>query len=898
MFIPGSLGNVLRRADLPKVEESIWYPGIGPTDPLAFSPDPADTGINLGVLLATSIEGVILGVCFWRWSALASSSGTIGIWMVDNELSEAPVLLDSKGFTGHSGTGWKRVDFDTPVPVSASHAYKVGVHLPESGDGLLYYGGTPYYFSGGTAVYSENGLIWAWPNSGSPFPPHGIYKHNGQFKYGAFDCPNDQYGSANYWIDAVLQGSPSPQPPDPPIILKWEIPAGYPDLSNTGIPPGTTLTPVYGELASSTDGEIFEDLDITDGGINIAHQNCIIRRCKIYYRGLRGIGINFGCLGTIIEDCDINMGFRSNPTANGVGGSPLALRRCNIYRGENGLAHYGSYGDGSVQQIFEDNFIHHLRSSPGSPHYDCMQFNGGQGNILIRHNTLHNENTDTSAILIENLHGPITNIQVEDNILCGGGFTSYCVGRTSDPSIDPVIVQYHNNQMRCGAFGYIIDTGTDPDMRGNQFMDHGEIYDAEPPDGFVEDQIVRERFFGMPNGVGIIPGSIVWDAVSGITLGVSFQVAQDTDIVGVNIPKIRTPGETLGYKVGVWRFTGANRNAGNELLYQETINYQSGTREGWEHLALTTPVAVEAGDNILLGVWCPPGADGRIWFTVVTHTFGNDVVSQFGRATAFNGAGVPLNGFTGGNGLFNYGPDLVPPLDQTGSRPSYNIDPIFEAPWVVDVEPPPPTGSIPLTFDDPRFDDNTVSGGVVISSGILLEKTITVTEEPASIVAEGNVIIDTCRVDSRECIRMAGSIVDIRNSYLRAEGEGEDHADVIQAYDPGQHTGQIIVTDTAIVMGTTAINGGLFCADDWGGTVTLNNVMFQGGLYGLILYADAGCTINVSLTDVFFVGPFTYGEFAIEAFGSGVINITHWENVRHATIVDGVLVPGDLIEEP
>jgi hypothetical protein len=51
------------------------------------------------------------------------------------------------------------------------------------------------------------------------------------------------------------------------------------------------------------------------------------------------------------------------------------------------------------------------------------------------------------------------------------------------------------------------------------------------------------------------------------------------------------------------------------------------------------------------------------------------------------------------------------------------------------------------------------------------------------------------------------------------------------------------------------------------------------------------------MTDVFFVGPFGYDKMLLGEYG-GVINITHWENVRDATIVDGVLVLGALIPEP
>lgn len=213
--------------------------------------------------------------------------------------------------------------------------------------------------------------------------------------------------------------------------------------------------------------------------------------------------------------------------------------------------------------------------------------------------------------------------------------------------------------------------------------------------------------------------------------------------------------------------------------------------------------------------------------------------------------------------------------------------------------PPPPTGSIPLTFNDPRFAGNTVSSPFT-GSGTLLKKTITQTGNTASIVQTGGLlIIDTCRVGppSREGIRVTSGI-DVRNSYLDCIGQGQDHADTIQAYSPGQIGGIIKLTDTAVVAHNTAATAGLFVADSWGGTVTLKNVMFQGGPFGCRIHADPGKTVSVSLEDVFFVGPFAFDALLISAVGSGVLNITKWERVRNATIVNGVLVPGTFISRP
>ncbi|WP_245320001.1 Ig-like domain-containing protein, partial [Bradyrhizobium sp. LMTR 3] len=137
--------------------------------------------------------------------------------------------------------------------------------------------------------------------------------------------------------------------------------------------------------------------------------------------------------------------------------------------------------------------------------------------------------------------------------------------------------------------------------------------------------------------------------------------------------------------------------------------------------------------------------------------------------------------------------------------------------------------------------------------------------------------------------------VTISNSYLESTGQGSDHADTIQIYAPGS-TGNVTITNTTIVAHNTAATAGMFVADDWSGTLTFDNVVFQGGPFGLRIAADAN-DISVSLKDVYFVGPFGYDDILFQEVNAD-INITQWENVRSATIVNGELVPGPLIPPP
>lgn len=203
----------------------------------------------------------------------------------------------------------------------------------------------------------------------------------------------------------------------------------------------------------------------------------------------------------------------------------------------------------------------------------------------------------------------------------------------------------------------------------------------------------------------------------------------------------------------------------------------------------------------------------------------------------------------------------------------------------------------PLSWSDPIFNGVTDSASITVKDGGSVSyKSITDTGSTASIVGQGSFTLDHVRIDSREGVRIGGDgDIVINNSYIETTGEGSDHADGIQAYSPGS-SGNLTITNTTIVSHNNAATAGLFIADNYGGTVTLNNVVFEGGPYALRIHAD-NQDVSVALKDVYFVGPFGYDPFLIGEYGAD-IHITQWENVRYATVVDGKLVPGELIPSP
>jgi hypothetical protein len=210
-------------------------------------------------------------------------------------------------------------------------------------------------------------------------------------------------------------------------------------------------------------------------------------------------------------------------------------------------------------------------------------------------------------------------------------------------------------------------------------------------------------------------------------------------------------------------------------------------------------------------------------------------------------------------------------------------------------------GDIPLVYDDIRFDGNAVSNALRLSpGGAASKKSITQTGSVASIVTSDGATIRNCRISSRECVRIGGSgsfLID--NCYLEALGVEPDHADVIQAYSPGSR-GTLKVSNTGIVTHGVAANVGLFIADNWTGTIDLENVAFVGGgvNFGLRIHPDAGGDNIIKLRNVFFIPPFRYAPYLFGNVGHRKNIIELWENVRMATIENGKLALGPALPKP
>jgi hypothetical protein len=212
-------------------------------------------------------------------------------------------------------------------------------------------------------------------------------------------------------------------------------------------------------------------------------------------------------------------------------------------------------------------------------------------------------------------------------------------------------------------------------------------------------------------------------------------------------------------------------------------------------------------------------------------------------------------------------------------------------------DPVPSSAGVPLSFNDPVY-ANVTSGTsrITLSSGSSrTDLSIVENSGDPTITCNGSCSLTRVRIESREGVRCVSGNINLTWVYIMATGVDGDHADGVQCYSPGS-TGAVTVNNSTFKM-AGATTAGYFSADDWRGSHVLENVLFEGGSYGLRIPADGGS--SVSLKNVYFVrGSFRYGPFLFDVVNGRRINIAQWENVRWASWRGDQLVLGELIPRP
>jgi hypothetical protein len=229
----------------------------------------------------------------------------------------------------------------------------------------------------------------------------------------------------------------------------------WPDATNTGAPAGAIVASHDGPLVIEKVGTVISGLDIR-GPVYINAPNVTLQKCKV--TAAHFVVIKITASGATVQDCTINGTGSGNDGSHGIQGTGTLLRN-NISNVENGIT-----VDGTSPTFIQDNYIHDLLAS-GSPHYDGIQIDGGISNVTIQHNTIINSYIQTSAVMIDNYYGAISNIKVDSNLLVGGGYTIYVDGHfNANPIVD---VSITNNHLARGHWGITNFNKTTPLYKGN-----------------------------------------------------------------------------------------------------------------------------------------------------------------------------------------------------------------------------------------------------------------------------------------------------------------------------------------------------------------------------------------------------------------------------------------------
>jgi hypothetical protein len=350
------------------------------------------------------------------------------------------------GFTGTASNSFTDLEFGGVGTIDVS----VSAYLLVTANGSTAYGST-FTQTVGSTPQARSGLVIAFTAAaagGTTFTAAaGSYALTGSsagvagraiLSAGSYTITGGSAGLAGKAIVSAgsytLTGSPVT------FQGKW------PDATNTGYAPGTSFTLFDSDtFRSSTNGEVIENLHLTNADMIVTHDNVTIRNCwfdsaaannalRVYDDGLGG-GNN-----VLIEDCtfDGHDNCTNAMLLNGATGATVL--RCNISGVDNGV------NVGTHNTLIRDCYIHDLNNTvAGDPHYDCIEVNAGIDNLIIRHCALWNDTqSQTACINLNNFFGSgSSNSQLIDNclIIDGGSSPIYSDGRFQSEPMWNVTVQ-------------------------------------------------------------------------------------------------------------------------------------------------------------------------------------------------------------------------------------------------------------------------------------------------------------------------------------------------------------------------------------------------------------------------------------------------------------------------
>jgi hypothetical protein len=425
------------------VQADLWN-SVTPSNPSADD----SNAVELGVRFTADVDGAVYGIRFYK-GAGNSGKHTGSLWSANGH------RLATATFTHESQSGWQQVNFSQPVAIYANTPYVASYFAPHGHYAYTYYAMDASHTVGDLTAL-QNG---------------GVYKYKGGF-------PSQTYLATNYWVDVLFapQASTQAQPTattQPTVTTQPTITAqptataqptvaatpspstgsgstppqgacasfsacGFPDVSTTGVPTGTHLTPESGNISINDDNTVINGVDLS-GSFDVYANNVTIENSRITSTNWWGINLRQGYSNLKILHC----------TITGVPGKGL----------DNGGEDYGisNMGDGSIEVAYNnislfgdqismgtgnvhDNYVHDIQPfvalDGNYEHTDDLISDGGNSvPLIIHHNTFINQTTTekgaSASVGLFADTGNVTQVTVDDNWIAGGSYALYCGGAGS-----------------------------------------------------------------------------------------------------------------------------------------------------------------------------------------------------------------------------------------------------------------------------------------------------------------------------------------------------------------------------------------------------------------------------------------------------------------------------------
>jgi hypothetical protein len=264
---------------------------------------------------------------------------------------------------------------------------------------------------------------------------------------------------------------------------------GYPDATNTGVPAGTTLKTVPGQISSGPgwtwnaatsvlavtgSGTVLTGLYIP-GNLEIDASNVTIKDVQVVTGGNFGISLRH-TTGVTIENSTIS---GQNATTGRVGSAiddvysdstGITITDCNIYSFKTGI---------QVQTgMITGNYLHDPGYVAGD-HTNGFFVNGGTEPMTIEDNTVFDSLNQTDAISLDASAAgtPVANKTIENNFLAGGSYTIYG-GDSLGNTLSSVLFEgnrfgqlYYATSGQYGPVAYFTATGTGGNVWSGNFYD-------------------------------------------------------------------------------------------------------------------------------------------------------------------------------------------------------------------------------------------------------------------------------------------------------------------------------------------------------------------------------------------------------------------------------------------